>query len=477
MNLVTLRPFLAMIPRLSEFKSASLVPLSRMKFAKLADGHMTDALQRPMASCDSRMSRETSSVSAGSDGDSAGSASGRSARALFAATRSRSEPRSDSRQLVAGFFFVGLRKQLTKLGKVKAFRHRSSRRYCWAALGKSRFTSPAILPERLPAQRPKRITVFLRYTFASPRATVERPFPFGCGVITMGIWILVAVFLAVLLGLVIWMLLQNTQGQKKNDVLEAQMNELRRDLLGLSSAQAQSSTKMETIANTVAARLEAVTGALQQGATAAATITSQSQAAMSTELKNTREQITQIQQQLGQVQESGHLMHEAASRLEGILGGTKSRGSFGETTLERLLEDCLPRTQYTQQYRFRSGEAADAVIHLRDRKLMVIDSKFPLESFQRMETDGEAARKDFMAAVKTHADSIAKKYIVPDEDTLDLALMFVPSEAVYYELLRCVDPRGIGLDAYCRNRRSFRFRPIPCMRIYGDRHGFARHAN
>ncbi|MGB9450670.1 MAG: DNA recombination protein RmuC, partial [Candidatus Acidiferrum sp.] len=269
----------------------------------------------------------------------------------------------------------------------------------------------------------------------------------------MGIWILVAVFLAVLLGLVIWMLLQNTQGQKKNDVLEAQMNELRRDLLGLSSAQAQSSTKMETIANTVAARLEAVTGALQQGATAAATITSQSQAAMSTELKNTREQITQIQQQLGQVQESGHLMHEAASRLEGILGGTKSRGSFGETTLERLLEDCLPRTQYTQQYRFRSGEAADAVIHLRDRKLMVIDSKFPLESFQRMETDGEAARKDFMAAVKTHADSIAKKYIVPDEDTLDLALMFVPSEAVYYELLRCVDPRGIGLDAYCRNKK------------------------
>lgn len=269
----------------------------------------------------------------------------------------------------------------------------------------------------------------------------------------MGIWILVAVFLAVLLGLVIWMLLQNTQGQKKNDVLEAQMNELRRDLLGLSSAQAQSSTKMETIANTVAARLEAVTGALQQGATAAATITSQSQAAMSTELKNTREQITQIQQQLGQVQESGHLMHETASRLEGILGGTKSRGSFGETTLERLLEDCLPRTQYTQQYRFRSGEAADAVIHLRDRKLMVIDSKFPLESFQRMETDGEAARKDFMAAVKTHADSIAKKYIVPDEDTLDLALMFVPSEAVYYELLRCVDPRGIGLDAYCRNKK------------------------
>lgn len=273
----------------------------------------------------------------------------------------------------------------------------------------------------------------------------------------MGLFLLVALILVVLLGFVVWVILRNTHDQKKGAALEAQMNELRRDLLGLSTTQAQASTKMETIANTVASRLEAVTAAVQQGARNSAEITSQitsqAQAAMSNELKNTREQITQIQKQLGQVQESGHLMHEAASRLESILGGTKSRGSFGETTLERLLEDCLPRTQYTQQYRFRNGEAADAVIHLRDGKLLVVDSKFPLDAFQRIEADGDAARKDFISAVKVHADSIAKKYIVPDEDTLDLALMFVPSEAVYYELLRCVDTRGIGLDAYCRTKK------------------------
>ena len=273
----------------------------------------------------------------------------------------------------------------------------------------------------------------------------------------IGLFLLVAVIAVVLVGLAVWTISRSAQDQKKSEALEAQMNELRRDLLGLSTVQAQASTKMETIANTVAARLEAVTTAVQQGAKNSAEITShitsQAQAAMSNELKNTREQITQIQQQLGQVQESGHLMHEAASRLEGILGGTKSRGSFGETTLERLLEDCLPRTQYTQQYRFRSGEAADAVIHLRDRKLLVIDSKFPLDAFQRMETEGEPARKEFISAVKVHADSIAKKYIVPDEDTLDLALMFVPSESVYYELLRCVDTRGTGLDVYCRTKK------------------------
>ncbi len=275
--------------------------------------------------------------------------------------------------------------------------------------------------------------------------------------------ILAAVFAVVLIGLVVWVLAQNTQDQKKNDALDAQMNEVRRDLLTLSTSQAQSSTKMETIANIVASRLEAVTTALQQGAKNSAEITSQitsqAQTAMSNELKNTREQITQMQQQLGQVQESGHLMHEAATRLENILGGTKSRGSFGETTLERLLEDCLPPSQYSKQYRFRSGEAADVVVHLRDKKLLAIDSKFPLEAFQRLEAEGDDARKAFVNAVKLHTDSVAKKYIVPDEDTLELALMFVPSESVYYELLRSVDPRGIALDAYCRSKKIMAVSP------------------
>jgi DNA recombination protein RmuC len=271
------------------------------------------------------------------------------------------------------------------------------------------------------------------------------------------VWIAAVVFALALLGMVVWVLVQNTRDQKKNEALEAQMNEVRRDLLTLSTAQAQSSGKMEAIADTVASRLEAITGALQKGvkdsAEITSQITSQAQTAMSNELKNTREQINEIQKQLGQVQQAGQQMHETATKLENILGGTKTRGNFGETTLERLLEDCLPPSQYSQQYRFRSGEAADAVIHLRDRKLMVIDSKFPLDAFQRIEAEGDDARKEFVNAVKVHADSIAKKYIVPDEDTLELALMFVPSEAVYYELLRSNDGRGLPVDAYCRSRK------------------------
>jgi DNA recombination protein RmuC len=267
----------------------------------------------------------------------------------------------------------------------------------------------------------------------------------------------------VLVGLVVWVLLGVTADQKKNEALESQMNELRRDLLNLTTTQAQSTSKIETIAGTVATRLEAVTTALKDGVKDSAQITykltAESQAAMSLELKNTREQINQIQNQLGEVQQAGKQMFETAHTLENILGGAKSRGSLGEVTLERMLEDSLAPSQYARQYRFRSGEAADAVIFLLDKKKMAIDSKFPLDAYRRLSTEGEEARRQFVTAVKNHADSISKKYIVPDEDTLDVALMFVPSETVFYELLTSVDGKGQPLDEYCRSRSIFPVSP------------------
>jgi DNA recombination protein RmuC len=128
-------------------------------------------------------------------------------------------------------------------------------------------------------------------------------------------------------------------------------------------------------------------------------------------------------------------------------------------TLERLLEDSLPSSQYATQYRFSSGEAADAVIFLRDKKLVAIDSKFPLDAFRRIALEGEEAKRAFATAVKGHADSIARKYIVPNEGTLDLALMFVPSENVYYELLMTEDNKGEQLDSYCRGRNIIAVSP------------------
>lgn len=264
----------------------------------------------------------------------------------------------------------------------------------------------------------------------------------------------IGILLAVL---VFWLILQSSQGRQKSEAIESQMNELRRDLQSVATAQAQSTGQLETIAKGVAQRLDSVTPALQDAIRSSAQITGQmtsdAQTKMADELKNTRDQISQIQKQLGAVQLAGQQMSQTAQTLEGILGGAKSRGSFGEVTLERLLEDSLPSSQYEMQYRFSSGEAADAVVKLRDKKLMAIDSKFPLDAFRRIAAEGDEARRAFAVAVKGHADAIAKKYIVPDEGTLDIALMFVPSENVYYELLMTPDNKGQPLDGYCRDQR------------------------
>src|SRR5260370_35210656 len=268
--------------------------------------------------------------------------------------------------------------------------------------------------------------------------------------VLIGAVILVAV-------LVLWLVLQSSKGRQKSSALEPQLNELRRELQTIATTQASSTGQLEAIARNVAQRLDSVAPALQEAIKNSAQITGQitsdAQTKMAGELKNTRDQISQIQLQLGEVQQAGKQMSQTAQTLESILGGAKARGSLGESTLDRLLEDSLPRAQYEMQYRFSSGETADAVIKLLDKKLMAIDSKFPLDAYRRISTEGEEARRAFATTVKGHADAIAKKYIVPDESNLDVALMFVPSETVYYELLQTQDNKGQPPDAYCRDQR------------------------
>jgi DNA recombination protein RmuC len=265
---------------------------------------------------------------------------------------------------------------------------------------------------------------------------------------------------AAMLGvLILFLQHQSSEARKKSDLLESQMGELRRDLQTIGTAQARSTGEIASIGQSVSQRLESVAKALQEGVSSSAQIANQGQTAIATELKNTRDQMGQIQKQLGEFQELSRGVSLATKSLEGILGGAKTRGLLGEVTLGRLLEDCLPPSQFSTQYRFASGEAADAVIFLRDAKLMAIDSKFPLDAFRRITTDGDEARRAFVTAVKGHADSIAKKYIVPHEGTLDVALMFVPSESVYYELLMLADSKGQQLDSYCRDRKVIAVSP------------------
>src|SRR5829696_6773728 len=150
----------------------------------------------------------------------------------------------------------------------------------------------------------------------------------------------------------------------------------------------------------------------------------------------------QIHEQLGRIGQTNEQMLERAkdlSRLQEALRPPKARGGFGEHLLGNLLADTFPRDKYQLQYTFKSGERVDAVIRL-DRSLVPVDAKFPLDNFQRLvEADADAQRelhaKQFARDVKHHVDAIADKYIRPEEGTYEFALMYLPAEAVYYELV------------------------------------------
>ena len=126
------------------------------------------------------------------------------------------------------------------------------------------------------------------------------------------------------------------------------------------------------------------------------------------------------------------------SSLQELLRAPKFRGGFGELLLGRLLADVLPRDNYSLQHKFQNGEIVDAVIHIGGH-LVPIDAKFPLEDFERMlkaelEEEQKTLRRQFTRTIKNHIDSVAR-YILPDENTFDFALMYIPAENVYYETI------------------------------------------
>ena len=233
---------------------------------------------------------------------------------------------------------------------------------------------------------------------------------------------------------------------------EAQGEALRQEMQSLVSNQSQAVTaQFAQLAQSFTAQLGQITQQVQSGMASVGTLATGAQKAVSDQLQASNETLNSIHQKLGEVQQAGHELSEAARQIETVLGGAKTRGTLGEVALDRMLADALPPATYETQYRFSTGEVVDAVVRLRD-KLLPIDSKFPLDDYRRLVDSGEDARKGFSSSVRAHAESIAKKYILPGEGTLDIALMFVPSEGVYYELLRSEDAKGAPLDEYCRSK-------------------------
>jgi len=160
-----------------------------------------------------------------------------------------------------------------------------------------------------------------------------------------------------------------------------------------------------------------------------------------------------VKEQLGKLESTNTQILEVSrniSSLQELLRAPKFRGQMGETLLENLLAQILPRDYFSVQYRFKSSDAVDAVIKLGDH-LVPIDAKFSLENFQKMldspdEAQKNSFRRKFTQDLKNRIDEIAHKYILPQENTFDFAFMYIPAENVYYELIIKEDALGYALS-------------------------------
>lgn len=157
--------------------------------------------------------------------------------------------------------------------------------------------------------------------------------------------------------------------------------------------------------------------------------------ALNERLDNAAKVIAGVQKNIGEMSEIGRGMKD----LQEFLRSPKLRGNIGEHILRELLSQMLPKQSFSIQYAFQNGTIVDAVIKT-EAGLIPIDSKFPIENFRRLtnaenEPEKKIAEKEFGSNVKKHVDDISKKYILTNEGTIDYALMYIPSEAVYYEII------------------------------------------
>ncbi len=254
------------------------------------------------------------------------------------------------------------------------------------------------------------------------------------------------------------------------------MHALRQDLLGqtlqtlagqaradrelLQTGIAQSATQLaagiESLTRVVGERLEAITGHVNQR--------------LDDGFRKTNETFASVMARLATIDEAQKKIDGLTQNvvsLQELLGDKRSRGAFGEVQLEGLVRNMLPPGGFDFQYTLPNGSRVDCVLRLpAPTGLVAVDSKFPLENYQRMfdpalgEADRRQAQLALRADVKRHVNDIARKYLIPDV-TSDGAVMFVPAEAVFAEI-HAYHPE---LVAYAQTRRVWIVSPTTLMAV------------
>ena len=192
-------------------------------------------------------------------------------------------------------------------------------------------------------------------------------------------------------------------------------------------------------------------------------------------LKDSGDAMRSVHESLGKLAESSKKIEEQAAnvlRLEDLLKPQKIRGNLGEALMVEALRQALPPGSFAAPFRFPDGREVDAGIFMAG-KVVPMDSKFPLENYRRAREDpdeGERRRasRQFNSDVRKHIDVIAEKYIRPGDGTFDFALMYIPAEAVYVEILADGDDGSIADYAL-----SKRVAPVSPHRLFAYLHTIA----
>jgi len=176
--------------------------------------------------------------------------------------------------------------------------------------------------------------------------------------------------------------------------------------------------------------------------------------------------ISDLNVRLGELGKSSQQILELGQDVRGlqqIFQAPKTRGALGEVSLNAILEQCFPAEHVRIQHEFKSGDRVDALLRLPGGSVS-IDSKFPLSAFRkRLEASNEEERtragRAFGREVRKHVDDIASKYIRPVEGTLDFALMYIPAESVFYDVVVRDETDGEDINEYALKQRVIMVSP------------------
>ena len=226
-----------------------------------------------------------------------------------------------------------------------------------------------------------------------------------------GVLILIVSFLLV------WLIISNSAGRREIAGQNVGIGLLQQQLEALRAAQDKISENLQK--------------SLQTG-----------QTNLNQNLQSSQKVLGKLNSQIGELHGTSRQMLQVGAevrRLQDILSSPKLRGQMGEWSLGNLLENVLPKGSYELQHTFKDGKIVDCIVRMADFSVP-IDAKFPLPSFEKIlksESDEEKTkmRKQFHRDVMTHIDKIASDYIRPAEGTLDFAMMYIPAENVYYEMI------------------------------------------